>query len=117
MLNPISSLLLVIHLHTYNFYDPHLHCLFPLKASYAILSLYKSFCIHALEDTVSPEKLNNLNRARILIPLPLLFESGTERPWFARSHREKPVGEPRTKIGFLTSQVSALTTSPSMLSC
>lgn len=54
-LNSISSLSLVIHLHTYNSYHPCLLCLFPLKASYAILSLCKSFCIHALGDIVSPK--------------------------------------------------------------
>ena len=48
-----------------------------------ILSLCKSFCMHGLDDTVSPEKLSNLNRARILIPFPPTFESGTERLWFA----------------------------------
>lgn len=116
-LNSISSLSLVIHLHTYNSYDPCLLCLLPLEASQAILFLCKSFCIHALEDTVSPEKLDNLNRVRILIPFPPLFESGTERLRFARRHREKPAGEPRTKVGFLTSQFSALTTNPAILSC
>lgn len=97
----------------YNSYIPCLLCLFPLKASYVILSLCKGFCIHALEDNL---KLDNLNRAKILISLSPLFESGTKR-LFARSHREKPAEEPRNKIGFFTSQVSTLTTSPAILSC
>lgn len=94
-LNSISSLSLeVVHLHTYNFHDPPC-LLFFLWELHMIFCV--SFCIHVLEDTVSLKDSNNLNRARMPILLPALFESGIKRLWFSRSQRERPALETRTK--------------------